>query len=298
MTLRLLAVGHVSVDHLFEIGDYPPRPTKVPARRYAALVGGMSANAAVAAARLGAAVRFAGPAGDDEAATLFAAHFAREGVDARGLLRVPGASSSVSAIVVDAAGERLIVNHRGSALELAPPFDPAVFDAADVVLADPRCPRWAEAALRLARERGAVSVFDADTAPRADLQRLVGLAAWAVFSEPGLAAYSDAPAESALAQALADGAEVAVVTLGGRGLIWQRRGRPLQRLDAFRAGPVVDTTGAGDVFHAALAVALGERLDDRQALRFGAAAAALKCARPDGVLGAPRRDEVVALLGA
>ena len=62
--------------------------------------------------------------------------------------------------------------------------------------------------------------------------------------------------------------------------------------------PVIDTLGAGDVFHGALAVALAEGLADLPAIQFAAAAAALKCLRADGVLGAPARAEVVQLLAA
>jgi sulfofructose kinase len=64
------------------------------------------------------------------------------------------------------------------------------------------------------------------------------------------------------------------------------------QLPAFEVHPVVDTTAAGDTFHGALAVALGEGRSDEQALRFAAAAAALKCLKPGGVAGAPRRPEV------
>jgi sulfofructose kinase len=185
----------------------------------------------------------------------------------------------------------------------------AWLDGADVLLVDPRCMAWAEAALREAGRRALTVVLDADSAPRGDLEalvRLVGPAGWAVFSEPGLAAYRGdacdgdgaAEPEPALAAALAAGAGVAVLTRGDRGLVWQRAGQPVQRLPAFDLGPAVDTTAAGDVFHGALAVALADGQGDVAALRFAAAAAALKCQRADGVLGAPRRAEVDALLAA
>ena len=61
---------------------------------------------------------------------------------------------------------------------------------------------------------------------------------------------------------------------------------------------MVDTLGAGDTFHGALAVALAEGQGDEQALCFAAAAAAIKCTRHGGVLGAPGRGEVLALLAA
>lgn len=301
-TVRIVGVGHVSLDHSFNVAT-PPRPgLKTPARRYRPLVGGMTANALVAAARLGAAARIVSPVGDDETALRFAEHFAAEGVDTRGLLRVTGSRSSVSAVIVDEAGDRTIVNHRGDALLRCGPFDPAQLEGADALLADPRCADWAAAALRQARARSMPSVFDGDIAPRADLERLVGMSHWAVFSTPGLVAYDEranhAPAE-VLGAALAAGAEVAVVTQGELGLLWRRAGgADVQRLPAFVVGPVVDTTAAGDVFHGALAVALAEGRSTVAALRFASATAALKCCQGDGVLGAPSRSEVEELLAA
>lgn len=296
---RLLGVGHVSLDHMFEVEALPTRPVKTPALAYACRVGGMTANASVAAARLGAAVRFAGPVGDDDAAPRFANHFHKEGIDTQGLTRVPRTASSVSTVIVDALGERLIFNHRGSALFAAPPLRDEWLDDVDVLITDPRCPAWAEAALRGARARRLVSVLDGDAAPQGDLQRLVPLATWAVFSEQGLAAFAPGlPAQQALAAALAVGAEVAVVTLGARGLLWQRAGGPVQAMPAFAVAPVLDTTAAGDVFHGALAVVLAEGRGDADALRFAAVAAALKCSRRDGVLGAPGRGEVDQWVGS
>jgi sulfofructose kinase len=292
----VLGVGHVALDHLFSVATLPTRAVKTPAHRHHAMVGGMTANACVAAARLGAATRFVSPVGDDAAPAVFAAHLEREGVDARGLLQVPDATSSISAIVVDATGERLIINHRGNALARAPAFDAAWLENADLLLTDPRCVTWAEAALRGAHQRGLLSVLDGDASPRVDLQRLVGLATWAVFSEPGHTAYVDGTPEQAIASALGAGALVAAVTLGERGVIWQRAGQSLQHMSAWSVAPVIDTTAAGDVFHGALGVALAEGQSDDDALRFAAAAAALKCLQADGVLGAPRRDAVEQLL--
>ena len=296
--VRVVGVGHVSLDHVFNLPVLPTAPVKTPASRHRDLVGGMTANACVAAARLGAAASIVAPVGDDMAADVFAAYFAREGVQSQGLRRVPGASSSVSAILVDAAGERLIVNHRGDALAKAPAFDPAWLDHADVLLTDPRCPAWAEAALRRARWLAIPSVFDGDVAERAALQHLAGLAGWAVFSEPGLAVFSDLGLDAALAQALSLGAGCAVVTLGEQGVAWRRPGQATCRMPAVAVAPVIDTLAAGDVFHGALAVALAEGQADAAAIGFAATSAALKCLRADGVLGAPSRAELTQWLAA
>ena len=294
--VRLVGVGHVALDHYFEVDSLPVAATKVAARSYRCLVGGMTANALVAAARLGAQAFMVAPVAEDEALGIFRAHFQTEGIDASGLKCVPGARHSVSMILVDAHGERTIVSHRSDAGRLAGPFDASCLDAADVLLTDPRFVDWAQSALEAARARRLLSILDADVAPPEDLRRLVGLAEWAVFSEPGLLAYSamgDLPGErlqqiqAGLMQALQAGAQVAVVTLGARGLMWQRRGEALRSMPAHPVDAVVDTTAAGDVFHGALGVALASGGSDQEALAWAARAAALKCRHAGGVLGAP-----------
>ncbi|HEX6017497.1 MAG TPA: PfkB family carbohydrate kinase, partial [Burkholderiaceae bacterium] len=187
---------------------------------------------------------------------------------------------------------RQIFNHRGNAIAAAHPLDTRLLHGADVVLADPRWVAGAAAALRWARARRVTAILDVDVAPAADLRQLVALTQWAVFSEAGLAAYAPRLAtHAALRRALASGCEVAMVTRGDRPVWWLRRGGVLQRLAVPRVS-AVDTTGAGDVFPAALALALGERRSDRAAAAFAATAAALKCLGGPGVLGAPQRAAV------
>lgn len=293
---QLLCVGHASIDHHLHVDALPAPPAKIAARSRSRCVGGMSANSATAAARLGARVAFAGPIGDDDGAALIEAHFAAEGIEPRGLVRVAGTATSVSTILVDARGERLIVTFRGEALQQAPAFEPHWLDGVDLVLVDPRCPAWAEVALRHARARGVPAILDADVAPRADLQRLAALAPWVVFSEPGLAACSDDTPEAALAATVAAGAAHAVVTRGERGSLWLAAGAACRPIAAHAIARAIDTTAAGDVFHGALGVALAEGRSPEAALRFAAVAAALKCERSGGAQGAPTRKELDAAL--
>lgn len=300
-SVRLVGVGHVAMDWVFTVPALPVGSGKWAADARRRTVGGMTANALVAAARLGASTEMLAPVGDDEVADAFNAHFDQHGVGRRHLWRVAGAVSSVSAVIVDHGGERMIINHRGDSLTRAPALPDDVrpmLDQADLLLTDPRCPAWAEPALQRARQRSQPSVLDADVAPAEVLQRLVPLADWAVFSEAGAQVYAPGPVSQVLARALAAGARVAVVTEGERGLHWQRQGQALAHLPAFALTPVVDTTAAGDVFHGALGLALAEGADDLDALRFAAAAAALKCTAGPGVRGAPDRQAVEALLSA
>jgi sulfofructose kinase len=117
-----------------------------------------------------------------------------------------------------------------------------------------------------------------------------------VFSEPGLACYApDAASQAeALVRALAAGAQVAMVTLGERGVAWTR-GQVVHTFPAF-AVTALDTTGAGDVFHAALTMALGNEAADLDAIRFASAAAALKCTQRHGVMGTPDSAQVAQYL--
>jgi sulfofructose kinase len=296
MALHLLCVGHIALDLIFSVDAFPTCPTKTPAHRHHQGVGGMSGNAAIALARLGAQVDFCGPVGDDDSADFFESVLRFEGVGCRDLRRVAGSRSTVSSIIVDQHGERMIFSARGSALDAPGPFDTSVLDGIDFVLVDPRCPSWAEAALREARRRGIPSMLDGEVSPRSDLQRLVPLADWRVFSEQGLQAWRDGEPETLMRQLLAQDPQRHVVrTLGQRGLQWCDAQGRIHHLPAMEAGHVVDTLGAGDVFHAALALALAEGQDQEDALRFASAAAAIKCSRPDGIAGAPTRDEVEAL---
>ena len=101
-----------------------------------------------------------------------------------------------------------------------------------------------------------------------------------------------------IADALALIARVApgflAATNGPDGVLWLENGRP-RRLAAFPI-EAVDTLGAGDTFHGAFALALAEGCDLNRAMRFAAAAAALKCTRFGGISGTPTRHDVDAFL--
>lgn len=293
--LRIACVGHASVDHVFQIRAFPVTPTKTPAHGYQGVSGGMAANAALAAARLGAQVRFVGAVGDDLAAGLVRRQLGAEGIDLHHLQTISGAHTSTSAIVVDATGERQIFNHLGNALAQARLPDEAVFEGCAAVLVDPRWPAGARAALAWARRNERLSVLDADVAPQADLAMLVPLARWVAFSEPGLAVWAGPlPHTDALRRALDHGCEHALVTLGERGVL-HASAAGITTLPAF-AIEAVDTTGAGDVFHGALTLALAQGTAVQQALVYASAAAALKCTRSGGSHGAPDAAQVAAFL--
>lgn len=297
---RLVCVGHCALDRVFSVDTWPSASAKIVASRFDESGGGMAANAAVAAARLGAFAHFWGPTGDDATSTIIARQLQDEGVDVSGLRHFEGMTTSTSAVLVDARGERLVVGYRGTALR-APadwlPLDSLAEMAA--VLVDVRWVAGAEAALLAARTAGIPAILDGDVAPAEVLERLSGHADHVIFSERGLAALAGGDTERGLRRVLDRGASVVAVTLGERGVHWIDARDPTQMhgLPAF-AVTTVDTLAAGDVFHGAYAVAMAEGQEVDAAMRFASAAAAIKCTRPGGRNGAPRRDEVAAFLRA
>lgn len=292
---RLLCVGFAAHDFVFSVARMPVEPTKHRATGFRSIGGGNAATAAVAAARLGGEVRLLTRLGEDDIGALMLAEFAREGVDATGSRRFPGATSPVSAVLVDGAGERMIVNHVDPALPASPDWLPDLPDDVDAVLGDVRWPEGSARLLAQAKARGLPAILDGDLPGcEADLLRSASLVA---FSAPGLSRTTGcADIESGLRRAATMTDAAVMATAGADGVSWLEGDR-LVHLPAFLV-TAVDTLGAGDVFHGALALALGEGQTLREAARFASAAAALKTTRFGGRAGAPSRAETAALLGA
>jgi len=163
---------------------------------------------------------------------------------------------------------------------------PGDFDAG---LADTRWPDGAEALMRVARERGLPGVLDAE-APIREAEAALHLASHIAFSAQGLRDWSG---HEDLARALADVAAetgaFACVTDGAKGVSWRHR-EASGFVPAFKIDPV-DTLGAGDVWHGAFALRLGEGASAVDAIRFANAVAAIKCTRSNGRAGYPTRTE-------
>lgn len=294
----VVCVGHCALDRVFGVDSWPTGSAKIVASRFEEAGGGMAANAAVAAARLGADVRFWGPSGNDATAALIEAQLRTEGVDTTSLRRFDGMTTSTSAVLVDATGERLVVGYRGTALQAPADWLPtAVLREAGALLADVRWVAGAKAALRAAREAGVPAILDGEVAPKETLQALTGEADQVLFSERGLEVLAGTDHERGLRDVLARGASVAAVTLGERGVQWVEAANPdvIQHLPGFSV-TTVDTLAAGDVFHGAYAVAIAEGNPVAEAMRFASAAAAIKCTVPGGRNGAPGRGVVEGFL--
>jgi sulfofructose kinase len=149
-----------------------------------------------------------------------------------------------------------------------------------------------------ARARGLPRVMDADTGNPKAIRELMRLANHVIFSEGGLSEVAGTPvgddAAAALSRVAAHIDGVAGVTLGERGSLFIIDGE-LCRFSA-PVVQVVDSNGAGDVFHGAYAAAIVRGESPPQAVRYASAAAALKCSREAGWNNLPRQEEVLAFM--
>lgn len=293
---RVICLGMSALDAIYRVPTIPSTPIKVLATAFSECGGGMAANASVAVARLGGGSAYWGRVGDDEVGSRIVAELAAEGVDISAVRRIAGASSSSDAILVDPNGERLICAYTDPALDADPSWLPlgsiAGFDA---VLADVRWPAGAARLFAAASVERIPVVFDGDVGPPEVLLDLARRATHVAFSQPGLLqAAGIASVGKALERLAREIPAIVGVTLGAEGFLW-RDGSVERHLLAPRV-IAVDTLAAGDVWHGAFTLGLGEGMDVAEAARFANAAAALKCTRPGGRQGAPTRAEVAAFV--
>lgn len=297
----VLCAGIAVHDQIFLLDAFPVPGSKNRARQFATAIGGCATNGGVAMVRLGARVRVAaplgGPPGEDAIGDRIVADLTHEGIDCAGVVREAGARSPISAILVDASGERLIVNDRDEALSAVRVPDPAAAVAdVDAVLIDNRFAEFVLPVAHAARARDIPVVIDADR-PTRETDALLNAASHVVFAADGLRATTglDDLGES-LRRIAARTRSFLAVTDGPKGSWWWDDGT-VRHVPAF-AVEAVDTLGAGDVYHGAFTLALAEGRDEPAAMRFAAAAAAVKCTRFGGISGAPTRAEVEAFLAA
>lgn len=289
--IKIACVGIAVQDRIYYVDEMPKVNGKFVATDYKEIGGGPAATAAVAIAKLGAKVDFIGRIGDDGAGQVITSELEHYGVNTSFIKVYPNARSSQSAILVDKHGERLIINYPSPDLLYDTDWLEQIdFSGYDVILADVRWPQGTEYCFKKGKEFGIPTVLDADITPQ-DITNLVRLSSHAAFSEPGLFKMTalNEP-ESALKKGSLSTDGQVYVTLGDKGCLWLDGNE--QRLDKGFKVDVVDTTGAGDVFHGAFAFALAHGYSTDKVVEFACAVAALKCTKAGGRAGIPSIEQV------
>jgi sulfofructose kinase len=276
----LVGVGLNATDTVIPLSTYPTRGSKVEYSNSTVLPGGQVATTVVACQHWGLRTRYVGKLGDDLAATLHREAFSHAGPDAgvdTRIITVPGAPSAQSLILVDAQGERTVLIRRDERLSLRPAdLQREWITNARALHVDGYDTEAAILAATWAREAGVPVIADLDEL-YANVEALIDNVDYLIVSR-------DFPsrlmAEPDLEQALRKmqrrySCRLAAATLGQEGVLaWD--GKRLLHTPAYCV-PVVDTTGAGDIFHAGFIYGLLQDWPLDRQLEFACAAAALNC---------------------
>jgi len=277
MIYDLFCLGGSAVDLMLRVPRLPLLDEKLETTFAGRLAGGLVANTACAAAQLGLQVGWSGYLGDDDFAQVVLEDFARFGVDSRYAVKVEGANSDFTVILLTPGGERTILIVSNFA---EPPLTEEVLKALSfsrLGYALPRVSEWFERFSRAVRSGGGQVVVDVEgSCPvrGADLDFALCNSDIAFLSRDGLRLATGVDSlENGVQRLLKTGLQAVIVTLGASGALAPTENEVCQH-PAFRV-PVVDTTGAGDCFHAAFLVGWLEGWELRRCLRFASAAAAL-----------------------
>jgi len=272
----LVGVGLNATDTVIPLSKYPPRGSKVEYRNATVLPGGQVASTVVACQQWGLRTRYVGKLGDDDAAKLHREAFARAGVETE-LITVAGGASPQSLILVDDEGERTVLCRRDERLTL----QPAELEREWIVNAralhlDGYDTVAATVASHWARSAGIPVIADLDEIYPGVEELLVNIDYLIVSRDFPCRLMAETDLEEALRRMQRRyGCLLAAATLGEDGVLaWN--GKQFHHTPAYCV-PVVDTTGAGDIFHAGFIFGLLQNWPLERQLDFACAAAALNC---------------------
>ncbi|HWE83825.1 MAG TPA: PfkB family carbohydrate kinase [Terracidiphilus sp.] len=272
----VVGVGLNATDTLIPLAAFPERGSKIEYKHASVMPGGQAASTMVACSAWGLSARYAGKLGDDDAGRLHRREFARVGVDAR-LIEVPNAASPQSLILVDGGGERTVLCRRDERLLLRPgDLDREWIVQARVLHVDGYETAAATQAAQWARAAGVPVIADLDEIYDGVRELLRNVDYLIVSRDFPSRLTSERNLPDAL-RALREeyGCRLTAATLGQDGVLaWD--GAKLVHRAAYRVN-VVDTTGAGDIFHAGFIYGLLQGWPLERQLDFACAAAALNC---------------------
>jgi ribokinase len=307
MSKTVLVLGSFVADLAFRAARLPAWGETLMGSSFALGPGGKGSNQAVAAARAGAHVQMACKLGDDPFGQLARSTWAAAGIDASLTCNCATATGAAAILIDEARGENAIIVVPGACFTVTPDEIDAMADAirsAHVFLTQLEMPvAIVERGLRIAREAGVTTILNPAPAPSAPLPgSLLALADFVVPNESEAALLTGLPvetveqAERAAIALQARGSRHVILTLGARGALVRTANGSSTVVPAFNAGPVLETTGAGDAFCGGFAAALAEGQSVLDAVRFGCATAGISVTRAGTAPSMPQRAEIDSLL--
>jgi ribokinase len=299
---KVVILGVFVADTAYRAERMPRMGETVLGKSFALGPGGKGSNQAVACARLGAETHVISRLGRDDFGVMARETWAQAGVIAHVTESPESYTGAAYIFVEDSTGDNAIIIAPGAAALISAAdieAQAALIRGADVFVTQLEQPMAAAVrGLEIARAAGVITVLN--PAPAAELpEGMLALCDHVTPNETecealtGITVESIEDAERACALLRAQGVRQPVITLGERGAFVDGHGL----VPAFAAGPVVETTGAGDAFNGAFAAGLSEGMAVEQAVRLGCATAGISVTRPGTAPSMPSRAEVEALLG-
>ncbi|MGW7661036.1 ribokinase [Streptomyces sp. NPDC054756] len=288
----IVVLGSTNMDLVTYVEKAPQRGETVTGREFRTIPGGKGANQATAAARAGGDVLMIGAVGNDTYGTRLRSALEQSGVDTDDLRTVEGPSGTAHIVVDDEGGNAIVViPGANGTLDHLSPGDEGVIADADTLLLQLEIPLAAVlAGARAARRHGVRTILTPSPAqPLPD--ELLGAIDLIVPNEHEAATLTGRTDPRQAAGALLDLVPEVVVTLGASGSLYAARGAEPLTVPAPQV-TAVDSTGAGDTFVGALAVALGEGRLMPDALTWASCAAALSVQREGATVSMPYRPEI------
>ncbi len=291
----IASFGICAVDFLGLVSKYPESGEKIPLEAFSKQGGGLAGTALTAAARLGAQTAYIGKLGHDEYSRFLLEEFQKDGVDISRIIFEDGAQPPISFIHVEkSTGERHIAKY-WQEFDLQPEeLDRATIQNSRILFLEHHFVVAGIAAAKWIKDAGGIVVIDAEReVPR--FEEILQLADYIIVSQHFAAQQTGSgnPEKAAhLLQKKYGG--VVVVTVGEKGAFCRTSEAAFYQ-PAFPV-EVVDTTGAGDVFHGAFMVGLIENWPLPRILEFSAAVAAMKCRSLGGRAMIRSREEAVEFL--
>ncbi len=285
--LVAVGLGQCSLDEIAVVSDFPAEDSKPEAKELLTQGGGPVATALVTLARFGVTSNFMGVIGDDDAGMAIKKGLIAEGISTKGLITRKGTTSQRACIIVNIGNSsRTVIWQRASATPLAPAeIRTELIKNASILLLDGLMKDASLAAAEFAKDSGVPILLDAGSM-RPGMMELAKVSDYIVASESFARAVASSPVKALKElRALNPQAKAITITLGKEGSITCAKGKRIFR-EAYKIN-VIDTTGAGDVFHGGFAYAVINGWTIEKTIEFASAVAALKCQQPGGRTAIP-----------
>ena len=295
----ILGLGCTAVDELLFVAAYPSADGKARVQRRERHCGGLTATALIAAARLGGKCAFAGVLGEDEQSRFVLECLKRENVRITHVVRRPDARPIQSTVVVNERRKTRAIFFDTNHVYGADPNAPTekMIRSTRVLLVDSFGIKGMIRAAGIARAAGIPVVADFESSDLPGFSKLLGLVDHLILSAGFACKLTGAkhPAEAARRLWTKD-RQAVIVTRGAKGCYYLASGDDTPKsMPAFKI-KALNTTGCGDVFHGAYALALARNLELKGRIRFASAAAACKATQHNGQDGFPTLKIVNRLL--